>query len=129
MLKRVKAFLLDFFIGYFCNSIFFVIIISMFMEKKSSIAEFLSGIIITVTMFIYWIFIPYLSNGQTLGKYILNIKIVDKSRNRLSIIQLIKRTIGYILTFFKIIKKLNFKFDKIIEFEHERISNTNVIEM
>ena len=50
-------------------TIFFTVLIES--NTKANITILIFGI---VTIFVYWVFIPYLSKGQTLGMYFLKIK-------------------------------------------------------
>ncbi|VEU70421.1 RDD family protein [Mycoplasmopsis glycophila] len=45
----------------------------------------------------YWIFLPWLTNGKTIGMMIFKIKIINSSKTRIKLITMIKR--NYLLTF------------------------------
>lgn len=60
-------------------------------------------IIELLLIIIYFVIIPYITNGYTLGKYLMKIKITEKTKNKISLISLIKRAfiingMGFILT-------------------------------
>ena len=124
---RIKAWLLDFFVGYVITGVFLLIIVSVLIEKSVPIIELLSSFLIVVTMFVYWILTPYLSNGQTLGKYVFHLKIIDISGKRLSIRQLIKRTFGSIFPMITYLRKMKFDFNDDIPLEHDRLASTRVV--
>lgn len=52
---------------------------------KNSILEY---IVILIVIHIYFIFIPYLTGGKTLGMYFLHLKVVGKSMDKISLMGL-----------------------------------------
>lgn len=116
---RVKAWLIDFFLGFVVISVFWQVI---FFEYN-----FLSGILIILTIFIYWIMVPYFSKGKTIGKLIFHIRIVDVTGKNLSISQILQRHMAYLITILNFIKKGKIPFDENSNFDHDRIAQTIVI--
>ena len=55
--------------------------------------EFIPSIINIVCIIVYFVFVQYFLNGQTLGKRIVSIKVVRKDENRASILNLLIRTV------------------------------------
>lgn len=52
---------------------------------KNSILEY---IVILIVIHIYFIFIPYLTGGKTLGMYFFHLKVVEKSADKISLMAL-----------------------------------------
>ena len=124
---RIKAWLLDFFLGFVVISIFWQIILSEIFSKNPYV-EILSGALIFFTMIIYWILTPYYSKGQTLGKFIFHIRVVDISNKHLSILQIMKRNFAYTITILNSIKMGRLGIDAIGKLDHDRIAHTVVIQ-
>ncbi len=60
---------------------------------KLSKLNVISSIILIICLILYFGVIQYLMNGQTLGKRIFNLKVVEKDKERVSIASLLIRTI------------------------------------
>jgi len=123
---RTKAWLLDFFLGFVVISVFWQIILSEIFRNET-VYDILSGILILVTMIIYWILTPYYSKGQTFGKFIFHLRVVDKSNKPLSIKQILKRTLAYLVTILNSMKKGKLLVDDYGNLDHDRIANTLVV--
>lgn len=123
---RVKAWLLDLLFGFFLPSTFLQVIFSMSFTDQQS-ANSLSGFAILLTILIYWVLAPYFSNGQTLGKCLLHLRIIDLAGKRLALGQLLKRNIFYIVTAITTVKRGRLVFDENRLLDHDRASNTTVI--
>jgi uncharacterized RDD family membrane protein YckC len=123
---RVKALLLDFLFGFFLPSAFLQVIFSVSFKDQGT-ANFLSGFAILLTMLIYWVLTPYFSNGQTLGKSLLRLRIIDLSGRRLGMAQLLKRNLAYVITVINSVKRGKLVFDENGLLDHDRACNTTVI--
>ena len=64
--------------------------------------EIIPSIINIVCIIVYFVFVQYFLNGQTLGKRILNIKVVKKNNEKASILNLFIRTIILMGTIFTV---------------------------
>jgi len=123
---RVKAFLLDVFFGFFLPSVLIQVLFSVSFRDQET-ANFLSGMIILLTMLIYWIFIPVFGNGQTFGKLMLHLKIVDLSGKHLKVGQLVKRNLAYVITAINSVKRGKLVLDENGLLDHDRVCNTTVV--
>ena len=124
---RIKVGLLDFLVGFVVPSVFWQIIFSEILESLGSLGEIFSGMAILGTIFVYWVLVPYYSKGQSLGKFLFHIRVIDISGNRLLIRQLIKRALAYFATIRHSIMKAEVVVDQNGRMEHDHLSNTAVI--
>ncbi len=121
---RKKAWLFDFILGSFIQSLFFY---NLLLETLKVGNEITTGLIAFLGIFIYWVIIPFLNNGKTIGMFLFRLKIVDISGAKLSVLQLLKRHLGYLITFINYCEKNRLDTDENGCLYHDRISNTYVI--
>ncbi len=72
--------------------------------------SFLNDKIYSILFLLYIVLSIYITNGYTIGKKLVKIKVINESKDRLKIIQILKRYLWLIiLTVFNYLSKLNFQ--------------------
>jgi len=125
---RGKAFLLDFVCGLFVPSVVAQAVAGRVLISGVPISsEVVAGAFVVLSALIYWILVPYVSKGQTMGKWFFGVRIVSSVSEDLSICQLIVRTICYAITALEVAKTHRFETKEQGVLLHDARSRTRVI--
>ena len=108
--KRTFSFLIDLFIIQYINKglilsyenflkSFFVLPLSISQEISENLDK-LSLVTLPFVFLTYFTMLYYLSDGQTVGKFLLNLKIKGKKSKRLTLFNCLMRSLGYFFCYF-----------------------------
>lgn len=126
--QRAKAFLVDFMCGILIPSVIVQAFVGQLMPDDASVSsEIVAGFFIFLFFVTYWIVVPYVSNGQTIGKWIFGLRIVSCTSERLSFWQLMVRTLGYVVSAMKFVQMRSGDFDSSGTLSHDIRARTQVI--
>jgi len=127
--RRLKAFGFDFIFGFLLPSIVIQVLISeLASDSIADIEELISGLLIIPVLFCYWILSPYVSKGQTIGKWLFGIRIVSSNSEELTLRQLITRTCAYINTAMVFVKTRKLATNRQELLVHDVRADTQVVE-
>jgi hypothetical protein len=122
---RMKAWVLDFFLGFVVISISSQIFADSF--QKHGLLDSVSGFLGLAGMFVYWVLIPFRCHGCTFGKFAFGLRLLDRSSRPLRVGQLIKRCLLYIMTILDTMTWLGVEVDESGALLHDRKCNTIVV--
>lgn len=105
-IRRFIAYIIDWFIGgmlvilpiFVVNALTGISLYNTTLNKFSNMYQLLIIVLALILSILYYAILPYLWNGQTIGKKILKIQIVSKDNKKLTIKQLmIREVVGIFL--------------------------------
>jgi len=127
---RLKAIAVDFFIGIMFPSILIQVLVAIVSDDVVVVEEYEQlavGAVLLPMVFVYWIFVPICGKGQTLGKALYGLKIIDISGTKPSILQILKRLFYYFETARKPFTRLYLEVDEKGRLKHDLLTDTMVI--
>lgn len=122
---RMKAWALDFFLGFIVISISSQIFADSF--QKHGVQESAGGFLAIAGMFVYWVLIPFRWQGRTFGKFVFGLRLLDRSSKALRVDQLIKRCLLYFMTILDTMTWLAVDVDESGALLHDGKCNTIVV--
>jgi len=97
--RRGKAFLVDFVCGLLVPSVVAQAFAGQAMPRDAPIGpEVVGGLFVLLFAATYWVVVPYVCGGQTIGKRAFGLRIVSCVSEKPSLWQLVLRTLCYVTT-------------------------------